>query len=515
MGRRHPRRLAAAVAVALATALALLPACSLVNDPPGPFHLTAEFSRGTGLYPGSPVRVLGIDVGRITKVDNARGHVRVRMRLDRGTRLPADARATIVPLTLLGERYVQLGPAYTSGARMQSGAAIPLTRTSVPAEFDDLLRGLQSFIGSIDPKRAGDVVTDLADVLQGQGSDLNRLIANASGTLGLLADKGDELRAIIRSLGDLSKTLRGHTDNIESLIRNYDLVAEVLVQNKDDLDATITQFDRTAKELSSFLAHHEDPLRSDVGVVTAAGRTLDVNTDNLKLTLHATVKLFEAADRAYDERMNALDANNQVAPDVTSAIVSGRLRDRIAGLCRRLGIDVCSDPASPLLNGLASTLPGILGTLASGGSVGNAPASPPPPGVAPPVAPELPKAPTQADLLDALAQQLTHGLDAQQARLLGSLDPGRLTALLGLDPTLLQVLPDLDASQLDRLRQSATADLPALLLALTNEVHPPASRLDPLLPGSSGSPTTVPGGGSAPSGGNPLTDVLGGLLGGH
>jgi phospholipid/cholesterol/gamma-HCH transport system substrate-binding protein len=500
------------VVVAGALALAVLPGCGLVSNPPGDFALTADFSRGTGLYPGSPVRVLGINVGRITKVTNRDRHVVVKMRLDDGTKLPDGVTATIVPLTLLGERYVQLGPAYTHGPRLRSGATIPQSRTAVPTEFDDLLRGLQDYVGSIDPKRAGDVVTNLSDILDGRGNQLNGLISNASGTLDLLADKGSELHDIINSLADLSETLRGRTRNIENLIRNYDLVAEVLVENKDDLDATITQFDRAARELTDLLVRHEQPLQDDVAVLTQAGRTVGRNTENLKLTLHATVNLFEAAGRAYDKRMNSLDANNQAAADVTSAIVAGRLRDRIAGLCRRLSIDVCSNPASALLNDLAGQLPGILGALSSG-QAPKAPSAPKSSAPTKSTTPPPPKAPSQTDLLAALASQLTDHLAPDQAKLLGGLDAAKLTALLGLDPALLQVLPKLDAAQLERVRLAKDEDLPRLMLDLTNEVNPPASRLEPLLPGGT-TTTTKPKTGGLSGIGNPVTQVLGGMLGG-
>lgn len=517
--RRSRLRASIALVVALVVGVAVLPGCGLVDDPAGPFQLTADFSRGTGLYPGSPVRVLGIDVGRITDVADHDGRVRVQMRLRSGVRLPAAVDATIVPLTLLGERYVQLGPAYSHGPLLRSGAHIPISRTTVPAEFDDLLRGLQTFVGSIDPNKAGDVVTDLADLLAGRGASLNSLIHHASGTLGLLADKGDQLRSIISSLGELSQTLQGRTDDIASLVRNYDLVSEVLVQNKDDLDATITELDRATKELSSLLVAHERPLRADVAALTETGRTVDANTDNLELTLSSTVKLFQAASRAYDPTTNALAANNQLAPDVTSALVAARLRDRIAGLCRRLGISVCADPASPLLNGLAGTLPGILGQLGSGAGLSGTPISTsgaPRSSTAKPAAPSPADAtpPSSSDLVALLASQLTDKLGSAQSQALAALDPAKLTALLGLDPTLLQVLPKLDAAQLDRLRTATTEQLGPVLLSLLNAVEPPSSRLAPLLPGSSGTTsTTAPGGGPTTTT-DPLPPWLGGLLGG-
>ena len=515
MARRRTGRPVLVLAATLV--LAVLPACSLVGDPAGSFELTAEFTRGTGLYPGSPVRILGIDVGRITDVENVDGHVQVEMRLDDGVKVSPDATATIVPLTLLGERYVQLGPAWTDGPTLESGATLGLDRTAVPAEIDELLRSVQDFLGAIDPAKASDVVTSLAEVLDGQGADLNDLIGNASGTLEILADKDEELASIITSLGDLSATLAGHTDNIESFIRNYDLVAQLLVDNKDDVDATITQLNRATEALATFLLRHEDPLADDVDVLARTGATLDANTENLQVTLAATVKLFQAADRAYDSRMNALAANNQISPDVTADLIAGRLRDRIAGLCRRLGIELCSDPASALLNDLAGLLPGLLAQLGSGIPLGQTPTAPgldqepvaTPPTTTPP-APTVPEV-SQDDLLAAITSQLTAGLGEAQAALLAGLDTDLLTALLGLDPSLLQVLPDLDAEQIDLLRVVDPAQVGDLLLELTNVVHPPAERLEPILPGGGGTTTTTRPGGSS---GGSLLEVLGGLLGG-
>jgi hypothetical protein len=364
----------------------------------------------------------------------------------------------------------------------------------VPAEIDELLRSLQDFMGSIDPHRAGDVVTDLARLLDGRGEDVNSLIHNASGTLDILADKGEDLKAIIGSLQDLSATLKGRTDHIETLIRNYDLVTQVLVDNKSDLDGAITQLDRASVELARLLARHEDPLRSDVQVLAETGGTLAANTKNVQDTIQSTLKLFQAAGRAYEGRTNSLRVNNQNAFSLTSDIIAGRLRDRIAGLCRRLGIELCSNPASPLLNSVTALLPGLLDQAEQGG--GGSPTPPAPPSVpttAPslPSPPPVPELPTDAELLDLIAKQLTDQLDPDQRKLLATLDTERLAALLGVDPVLLQALPKLDEDQVKALREAKPEDIPKVLLDLYNQVFPPAQRLDvPLLP-PSGTPTTL------------------------
>jgi hypothetical protein len=232
-----------------------------------------------------------------------------------------------------------------------------------------------------------------------------------------------------------------------------------------------------------------------VRILATASGTVAANADNVKITLASTVKLFRAAGRAYERRTNSLRVNNQLSPELTSDILAGRLRDRIAGLCRRLGIAACSDPASPLLNEVAGLLPGILrGTDEAAGGPSSGPIAPP---EATPTLPPTPalQLPSQADLLDALAEQITSGLGDQARALLEVLDGERLAALLGLDPTLLQILNDLDADQIERLRDAQPEDIAQIMLDLYNEIIPPADRLDvPLLP-----PTTAPGSGTKPT----------------
>lgn len=353
----------------LATVLvaALLGACS--GGGRGGYHVSADFTQGIGLYPGSPVRVLGINIGKITDVTNRGNLVRVDMHIENSTtRLPADVKAAIIPVSLLGERYIQFSPVYTGGARLAAGAHLDVDRTRVPVEIDELLRGLKDFFGAIKPENAHDLVSNLAAVIDGEGAQLNQLIGNAAGTIRILADKGDDLGQLVDSLAKLTTTLKAHTDAIEQLVRNYDTVSGVLAQNKDALDDTVTQLTRTATALADLITRHQDPLKQDVGVLTTAGRTLDRNIDSLDKTLSSTVKLFEAAGRAYDPQHNWLPLSTQGAPDILGEAAAARMRDRLAGVCRRLEATLgvsptltqCSDPNSNFFTPILGLLPGIL-----------------------------------------------------------------------------------------------------------------------------------------------------------
>ena len=93
-----------------------------------PRHARAEFVRAVGLYPGSDVRILGVKVGKVTKVTPHGDRVRVDFEYDDRYTVPADAKAVVVSPSVVSDRYVQLTPVYTRGPRLADGARIRLDR---------------------------------------------------------------------------------------------------------------------------------------------------------------------------------------------------------------------------------------------------------------------------------------------------------------------------------------------------------------------------------------------------
>ena len=80
-----------------------------------PTTIYAYFPTATSIYPGDEVRVSGVKVGTIDKIEPDGTQVKMTMSVDRGIQVPADAKAVIVAQNLVAARYVQLTPAYRSG----------------------------------------------------------------------------------------------------------------------------------------------------------------------------------------------------------------------------------------------------------------------------------------------------------------------------------------------------------------------------------------------------------------
>ena len=103
---------------------------------------TVYFPRTVHIYAGGDVTVLGIKVGSITAVKPQGDRVRVDIKYDASQRIPADASAVILTPTLVADRVVQLTPAYTGGPVMADTAVIPLQKTGVPLELDQVFQNL-------------------------------------------------------------------------------------------------------------------------------------------------------------------------------------------------------------------------------------------------------------------------------------------------------------------------------------------------------------------------------------
>ena len=373
--RRAGPRLRAYLGVAALTALSgtVLSACVGGSS----YGVTAMFPSAEGLFPGNAVQVLGVQRGSVTSVTPENGVVVVKMTIDGGQSLPADVHAALTTPQLLGEPSIELSPGYTSGPKLASGAVIPKSRTSVPESVGQLLHDLQSYLGQVDTTSLSGLVTNLAQDLQGQGQQLNQLIAGAAGTLQILAEKGNALGQLDGSLAQITATLRQRTTAVTQLLQAYDQVANVLAADSGPLGDSINELAQMSQQLTTLLDPNLAGLQGDISSITQVGRTLDRNLANLDQGLSSSVALFTAAGRAYDPVYNWLNLNSQLAPGTTTGVLEGLVRDRLAGVCRRVlanhsaglsqsqvaTLETCGNPDSGYFDPLLATIPTVLTTL--------------------------------------------------------------------------------------------------------------------------------------------------------
>ena len=99
------------------------------------YQIKAQFSRVDGLVEGNDVRVSGVKVGRVAKIDldGESFMATVTLSLNEGLKLPTDTSAEITSESLMGGKYITLSPGAETEL-MKDGDMVEFTQSSVSIE---------------------------------------------------------------------------------------------------------------------------------------------------------------------------------------------------------------------------------------------------------------------------------------------------------------------------------------------------------------------------------------------
>ncbi|MEE8612983.1 MAG: MlaD family protein, partial [Nitrospirales bacterium] len=76
----------------------------------GYYDIHAEFSSASGLKPGAPVEIAGVQVGRVKTIGLNDSQASVTLALQSGIEIYSDAIASIKSRGIIGEKFMELSP---------------------------------------------------------------------------------------------------------------------------------------------------------------------------------------------------------------------------------------------------------------------------------------------------------------------------------------------------------------------------------------------------------------------
>ncbi|MEC3976483.1 MCE family protein [Amycolatopsis sp. H20-H5] len=345
-----------AFTVAIVLALVVAGALWWTLKDAGRNHLTAYFAGAVGLYEGNSVRMLGVDMGTVTKVQPMGNQVRVDVEYDRSVAVPADAKALIVSPSLVSDRYVQLAPAYTGGPKISDGSIIPLARTEVPLEVDDLFASLSRVSESLGPNGANkngslsDLLTTAAKNVDGNGQALHDTISKLGQAAGTLSGNKDDLFKTIQNLGQFSQSLANSDGQVRQFEEQLADVSGFLAGERGDLAATVKQLGDTLTSVQAFIDKNHDRLKSNVDKLASVTKVLVDQRGSLAEILDVApvglgnlVNTYNASSGTLDARANLNELTQPPLVMVCSLLkqvpVAGALGDackKIAGVLQGL-----------------------------------------------------------------------------------------------------------------------------------------------------------------------------------
>jgi virulence factor Mce-like protein len=227
----------------------------------GPKTITAYFHTTTAIYPGDEVRVSGVKVGTIKSIQPQGTVAKMTLKVDRDVPIPADAKAVIVASNLVAARYLQLTPAYrTSGPVMRDGGVIPVERTAVPVEWDEVKTQLMRLATDLGPQSGvsgtsvGRFIDSAANALDGNGDKLRQTLAELSGVGRILANGSGNIVDIIKGLQTFVTALRDSNTQIVQFNDRLATLTSVVNDSRSELDAALTDLSTAVGEVQRFIA---------------------------------------------------------------------------------------------------------------------------------------------------------------------------------------------------------------------------------------------------------------------
>jgi phospholipid/cholesterol/gamma-HCH transport system substrate-binding protein len=258
-------RLARAAAIVLVGLIVAGTALVLRDTFFRPKTITAYFTTATAIYPGDEVRVSGVKVGNIKSIQPQGTQAKMTLKVDRGVPVPADAKAVIVAQNLVAARYVQLTPAYrTSGPVMADGTVIPVERTAVPVEWDEVKTQLMRLATDLGPNSevstpsVSRFIDSAANALEGNGDKLRQTLAQLSGVGRILANGSGNIVDIIKNLQTFVTALRDSNIQIVQFNDRLATLTSVVNDSRSELDAALTDLSTAVGEVQRFIAGTRD-----------------------------------------------------------------------------------------------------------------------------------------------------------------------------------------------------------------------------------------------------------------
>jgi ABC-type transporter Mla subunit MlaD len=247
------------------------------------FRVKAVFVNANNVRPNSPVRIAGVNIGKVKKVTAYKGGdgnlSLVTMEIDKaGLPIHKDATLKVRPRIFLeGNEFVDLSPGTPSAPTIDDGDTLPATQTAAPVQFDQILTALQSDTReelkqllegygtalTYEPTAADDVGQDPDVHGKSAAQSLNKSIDYAPGALknvsivnnAFLGLQQHDLSGLVENTGKVTKALANNEESLKDFVTNFNTTLGALAAEQSNLKQTIALLGPTLEHADSALTH--------------------------------------------------------------------------------------------------------------------------------------------------------------------------------------------------------------------------------------------------------------------
>lgn len=216
----------------------------------------AEFTDVFGLRDGDDVRMAGVRVGRVSKIElggePGSSKARVAFALQNDQKIMANTEAAILYQNIVGQRYLdlRLGGGGDS-TPLPGGSVIPLERTVPSFDVGIVLNGYEPLFATIDPKAADQISRAAVQALSGDTTAWATLVDKSGALTETIAGRDELLGDMITGLDRLFGTLASQNGNIDKTIANTRNMVVSLNARRPELVSSMGSLSRVVRQLGA------------------------------------------------------------------------------------------------------------------------------------------------------------------------------------------------------------------------------------------------------------------------
>lgn len=251
----------------------------------------AMFKDVTGVAKGDDVRVAGVKVGSVKKIEvKSRDKAVLTFDVERETPLTQNTNVAIRFRNLVGQRYLALDQGADGGTEKLGGDdVIPQSRTTEALDLNVLFNGFKPLFQALSPKDTNKLAFELIQVLQGEGGNVKELLTRTASVTKTLASRDELIGDVIVNLNDVLETVSSRDRELSQTIITLQQFATGL---KDDRKAILDSLDSVsdlAVTTAGLVDEAREPLTKDVKQLNKL--TTQLNTTKNKRTLDTGLQI--------------------------------------------------------------------------------------------------------------------------------------------------------------------------------------------------------------------------------
>ena len=245
------------------------------------------------------VKARGVLVGRVSGVEPEGDRVQVNMEFDPAfmDQLPSNISGRLLPKTLFGERYVDLGFPEQPVGTMEPGATIEQDTRGNAIELGRVLDGLLPVLEAVPPEKLAGTLGAINQALAGRGDEIGASLVNIGEVFDGISQEMPALEAGLEDLATFSQT---YSEALPDLIHALDALrttGDTVIQRRTDIADGLQRISAGTEAATGFLANN----RNDLIALAADSRQSLEYLAEYTPALPCTVELFmEALERSDD-----------------------------------------------------------------------------------------------------------------------------------------------------------------------------------------------------------------------